>query len=145
MVRRYVNNRGLASIVSVVVLVLLVVVAVALLTGLIMKLVDTPRLSPLVDCLSAQQSPPVLVQAACYNRTTGTVVASVVVRQASVTNFMLTTRATSFVCGEGCGLCQLGAMNEAVTYYFPFSTNPEYVQSSVAGCVLQTISVHDCS
>lgn len=105
-------------------IVLVVVSAMALLSLIILKLVNNPKLAPEFSCVEWQINPPLTIQKACYNEKTQDI-EILVYRSGDFTEFQTiefivegTLGTKVWQCGEGCGLCSIQSRESSKTYYF---------------------------
>lgn len=142
--------RGLAPVVGVVLIILIGVLAITALGVYVFKLKDAPQLSPTVNCLDAQTLHPFLITNACYNETTKNVQidlyrASTDFAYASLLFTLEGEKSSSWLCGEGCGLCSLGAQDSTKRYYSPaLDSVPSALQVHANGCELESKDVGVC-
>lgn len=140
--QRCVGRKGLAPIVGTVLLMVIGVAAVGVVGGMIMSfLKNQPSLSPTLSCLDAQQDTPLLITSACYNASSRELVIGLARKESGftydsllVTVFERTGARSSFICGEGCGLCQLGSVGSTKQHYLPSETQPEKISIGAEGC-----------
>lgn len=136
------GRKGVAPIVGTVLLMVIGVAAVGLVGGLIISsLKNQPSLSPTLSCLDAQQDPPLRITAVCYNASSRELHVSIARKESAfafssllVSLFESTGARSSFLCGEGCGLCQLGAIGHTKQYYLSSPLQPDTLRISAQGC-----------
>ncbi len=146
-----VKHKGLAPVVGVVLIILIGVIAVAALGVYVFKIKDAPQLSPTVTCLDAQTRSPVRITSACYNATSKGVQLGLYREDVGFAYSSLlftlegTGSSTSWTCGEGCGLCSLGALGTTKQYYsLPLDAMPSILKVLANGCELVSRDIGIC-
>jgi hypothetical protein len=147
------SKTGLSQMVTTLLLVMLGIAAVGVLAGIILKIVNVPKLAPEFSCLEWQLNPPLSIQQACYNLGTGDMEVSLYRGDDKYDIerifFQVQTSDGSHIwqCGENCGECLVLSAGDNEKYYFNASGfgEPKRISLSLFGCTFSERGISACS
>jgi hypothetical protein len=126
-----------------------VITMIAVLLGIVLVAIHSPRFSPAFDCASWKATAPLTIQGVCYN-TTNKDLRVQMYRPGNdiLSSFTLTARnaasTASWSCGDECESCSLLKERTTKTYYFVVDAPPRTVQLAIGSCMLEEKSVPLC-
>ncbi|NCN98933.1 hypothetical protein COU62_04175 [Candidatus Pacearchaeota archaeon CG10_big_fil_rev_8_21_14_0_10_35_219] len=148
-----VNKKGLAEVITVVLIITITLAAVAIFYASFMNPVN--QLSPAVDCATKAFSSAVTVEKACYNPTTEEIEVQLIRKLQNVEITQIKFTATneqdseSWGCGSAytCNFCKVISSGQTKTYFLNDAQLDDYTSISITidGCPLDAKPVESCA
>jgi hypothetical protein len=145
------NKRALSGVIASVLIILVAMAAIVVLGFAIKSLVQAPALSPKLNCLELQTSPPLEISKACYNSQTKEVQITVKRNTKDISisqlEFLIGSEAQNekWACGLSCGgNCVILSKGQTKTYFFSPPEVPTESKVSISNCLIETKPITEC-